>query len=262
MIDGWKSGEAYEGYIGRWSRLVAKSFLAWLEPPHALSWLDVGCGPGALSATILGFEPRQVAGIDRSIAYVQEARSRLADPRVRFVVGDAERLPAKGAYFDRVVSGLVLNFVPRPEIALVEMARATRPSGTIAIYLWDYAGGMELLRHFWDAATALDPAALDLDEGRRFPICGPEPLTALLEDAGLERIESRPIDVPTRFMSFDDYWSPFLGGQGPAPGYAMSLSDDRRAGLRDRIRERLPVDADGSITLTARAWAIRGRKPD
>jgi hypothetical protein len=115
------------------------------------------------------------------------------------------------------------------------------------------------MRHFWDAAVALDPAAGDLDEGRRFPLCRPEPLRALFHAAGLRDVATRAIDVPTYFRDFNDYWSPFLGGQGPAPGYAMSLTAVRRAALRDRIQARLPFESDGSIQLIARAWAVRGR---
>ena len=132
------------------------------------------------------------------------------------------------------------------------------PEGIVAAYVWDYAGKMQLMRHFWNAAAALDPAAYDLDEGRRFPICHPEPLRELFQGAGLHQVEVRPIDIATDFQDFDDYWSPFLGGQGPAPGYAQSLSDERRAALRERIRAGLPFALDGSIPLVARAWAVRG----
>jgi len=152
----------------------------------------------------------------------------------------------------------VLNFIPAPADALTAMARAVRPGGTVACYVWDYAGGMEMMRAFWDAAVALDPSARDLDEGRRFPLCRPEPLRALFDGAGLQRTEVRTIDAPTVFTSFDDYWSPFLGGQGPAPTYCMALSEDRRGQLRDRIRAALPVATDGSIRLSARAFAVRG----
>jgi hypothetical protein len=120
---------------------------------------------------------------------------------------------------------------------------------------------MELMRYFWDAAVALDPAASELDEGRRFPICQPTPLTDLFGQAGLHDVEVRSIDVPTDFRDFDDYWSPFLGGQGPAPGYAVSLDEARRIALRDRIRSKLPIAKDGRIHLVARAWAVCGRKP-
>jgi hypothetical protein len=124
--------------------------------------------------------------------------------------------------------------------------------------VWDYKEGMGLMRVFWDAAVALDPDAQALDEGVRFPLCRPELLRYLFEGAGLQSIDVRAIDVPTVFDNFDDYWQPFLGGQGPAPGYAMSLSAERREQLRDAVRERLPIEVDGRIALTARAWAIRG----
>jgi hypothetical protein len=120
---------------------------------------------------------------------------------------------------------------------------------------------MQLMRRFWDAAVALDPAARELDEGRRFgAICRPEHLADLFHDAGLHRVETCAVDVPTVFRDFADYWTPFLGGQGPAPGYAMALSEDRRAALRERIRADLPIAADGSIPLVARAWAVRGER--
>jgi len=131
----------------------------------------------------------------------------------------------------------------------------------VAAYVWDYAGKMELMRYFWDAAVELDRTAFELDEGRRFPLCQPGPLTALFTQAGLREVQVRPIDVPTRFRDFDDYWTPFLGGQAPAPGYAMSLNEERRGALRERIRAKLPMASDGSIELIARAWAVRGRAP-
>ncbi len=257
--DVWASGAAYEPYVGRWSRLVAREFLRWLAAPPGKRWLDVGCGTGALSKAILDMAaPSAVMGIDPSEEYIAFARAQGLDARVSFVVGDARSLPAEAGRYDLVVSGLVLNFVPQPEQALAEMARVARPGSVVAAYVWDYAGQMQLMRHFWDAAVALDPSALELDEGRRFPLCQPEPLAALFRSAGLRQVETRAIDVPTLFRDFADYWSPFLGGQGPAPGYAMSLSEERRAALRERIRASLPIAPDGSIPLIARAWAARG----
>jgi SAM-dependent methyltransferase len=180
------------------------------------------------------------------------------DPRVGFDVGDARNLKAASATFDAVVSGLVLNFVAEPELALSEMVRVVRPGGTVAAYVWDYAEGMQMMRHFWDAAVALDPGARELDEGSRFTVCSPEPLEGLFRSTGLDNVEVRAIDVPTVFRDFDDYWSPFLGGRAPAPAYAMSLSEERRAELRERIRASLPTNAKGEHHLTARAWAARG----
>ncbi len=260
-MERWGAGDAYESYVGRWSRPVAAEFIAWLSVPPGVRWLDVGCGTGALTATLVRLAaPREVIGIDPSPGFVAHATRAVPDSRVRIEVGDAQALAAADGSFDATVSGLVLNFVPRPDRAMAEMARVTRAGGVVAFYVWDYAGEMQCMRHFWDAAAALDPAARDLDEGRRFPVCRPEPLERLVRDAGLHGVASRAIDVPTRFASFEEYWAPFLGGQGPAPGYAVSLDDERRAALRERIRGRLPIARDGSIDLIARAWAVRGTR--
>jgi SAM-dependent methyltransferase len=257
--DVWAIGEAYEPYVGRWSRLVAREFLAWLAVPPAKQWLDIGCGTGAISQIILDVaSPNQVTGIDPSEAYVAFARDQVVDARVSFMVGDAQALPYESAQFDIVVSGLVLNFVPDPDLAVSEMQRVVRPGGIVAAYVWDYTDQMQLMRYFWDAAVKIDPAAFELDEGQRFQMCQPESLTKLFHAAKLNYIEVRAIDVPTDFSDFDDYWKPFLGGQGPAPMYAMTLSEDRRVALREEIRANLPIDRNGSIHLIARAWAIRG----
>ena len=260
--DVWASGDAYEPYVGRWSRLVARKFLDWLSLPEGARWLDVGCGTGALTQAIVErCAPQEVVGVDPSEGYLASARERVEHSRVSFELGDAAALPVADDAFDAAVSGLVLNFVPDHDQATEAMARAVRPGGVVAGYVWDYAGKMELMRHFWDAAAALDPAAGALDEGVRFPVANPTSLSDLFCRAGLSRVETRAIDVPTVFRDFDDYWSPFLGGQAPAPGYCMSLSEDRRAALRDRIRKNLPSRSDGSIHLIARAWAVRGVTP-
>jgi SAM-dependent methyltransferase len=254
----WSSGDAYEPYVGRWSRLVAPEFIRWLAVSAGRRWLDVGCGTGALVGAILeGARPEGVVGVDRSPQIVSYARERVDDARAAFAVADARDLPEEAA-FDAVVSGLVLNFVPGPERAVAEMARVARPGGTIAAYVWDYAEGMQMMRYFWDAAVALDPDARDVDEGRRFPMCGPDPLRELFASTGLADVEVRAIEVPTPFRDFDDYWRPFLSGQAPAPAYAMSLDAERREALRERIRAALPTDERGEHHLTDRAWAVRG----
>jgi SAM-dependent methyltransferase len=261
--DQWSVGDHYERYIGRWSRLVARQFVTWLGLPPALQWLDVGCGTGALMQAILeDCTPASVLGIDPSTGFTALARAQINDARASFQSGAAQALPVASASVDAVVSGLVLNFTPDPARSLADMARATRPGGTVAAYVWDYAGGMQMLRLFWDAASALDRGAFALDEGRRFPICHREALCALWQDGGLAQIECSDIVVPTVFSSFDDFWSPFLGGQGPAPTYCRTLTEDARAALRDRLRTMLPVARDGHIALTARAFAVRGVRPE
>ncbi len=259
--DNWASGDLYEPYVGRWSRLVAQEFLKWLDRPGGGHWLDVGCGTGALTHTILNTcNPQTVKGIDRSDGFVAYAHRKVNDPRATFEVGDAQALSVDSESYDSAVSGLVLNFVPQPERMISEMARAVREDGVVAVYVWDYGDKMQLMRYFWDAAIALDPAVADLDESPRFPICNPNALRELFQSAGLNQVETRAIDVDTNFKDFDDYWNPFLGGQGSAPTYAMSVSEEKRTQLRDRIRANLPFAADGSIPLIARAWCVKGLK--
>ena len=262
VSDTWERGNPYEQYVGRWSRQVAPRFLSWLGVPAARRWLDVGCGTGALCAAIVdSCAPASVTGVEPSQGFLDTARERLGS-RVALHPGNAQAIPLEDASIDATVSGLVLNFVPDPPAGVAEMARVTRGGGVIGGYVWDYAGKMELMRYFWDAAVALDPQAAKLDEGPRFPLCKPEALTALFEQAGLSEVKVTAIDVPTPFTNFEDYWRPFLGGQGPAPAYAMSLDEPRRERLRERIRGHIPVQPDGSISLVARAWAFQATVPN
>lgn len=261
LSDTWNSGNPYEQYVGRWSRRIAPLFLAWLNVPPGRRWLDVGCGTGALCATILDHcVPASLAGIDPSEGFLDTAKQNLAG-RAALHPGSATAIPLGNASVDVVVSGLVLNFIPDPRAALAEMARVTCGGGTVAAYVWDYAGDMELMRRFWDAAVELDPAAAALDEGVRFPLCRPAALEALFLDAGLTDVEVKAIDIATPFADFEDYWQPFLGGQGPAPGYATALDEAARTRLRERLQARIPTAADGSIAMTARAWATRAIVP-
>lgn len=258
MSDRWDEGDDYERFMGRWSAPIAERFVEWLAVPPGAGWLDVGCGTGALLRSIVARAgPARVAGVDPSERFLATAAASLpVDADLR--IGDAEQLPFDVA-FDAVVSGLVLNFVPDPRRALAEMRRVCRAGGVIAAYVWDYADGMQFLRHFWDVATELDPDALPLDEGRsRFPLSRPGPLSALFQSAGLADVETTALEVLRRFAGFDDYWHPFLGGQGPAGAYVMQLPQPRRDALADELRARMTMSVDGSITLLARAWAVRG----
>jgi len=260
--DAWADGEAYDRYVGRWSRLVARNFVQGLAVPAGRRWLDVGCGTGTLVRTILELAaPGRIKGIDRSEGFIGLARQMIVDDRASFDVGDAQALPEESVSYDAVVSGLVLNFLPKPELAAGEMMRVAKPGAVVGAYVWDYAGKMDLMRHFWDSAVALDPDAARFQEGSRFTLCKPEPLAELFSGAGFEDVSVRAVDIDTVFEDFDDYWSPFLGGQGPAPAYTMSLSVEARAALRERIGANLPVAPDGSIPLVARAWALRCVRP-
>jgi ubiquinone/menaquinone biosynthesis C-methylase UbiE len=262
--DTWANGASYDYYVGRWSKLVAHQFLAWLDVPSGSRWLDVGCGTGILSQTILDVaSPQIVLGIDCSEKYIEFARTKIVDPHMSFRLGDAQLLSVESSAYYAAVSGLVLNFVPQPSQVVSEMVRAVRIGGIVAAYVWDYADKMYLIRYFWNAAVTLDKTAVALDEGQRFPLCQPEPLKQLFRtSAQLKNIVIRAIDVPTIFSNFDDYCSPFLRGQGPAPSYTMSLSDEQRVHLREYLKRCLPFASDGSVHLMARAYAIRGMRKD
>ncbi len=256
MADIWARGDAYERFMGRWSRRVAPQFLDWLDVPEGLRWADVGCGTGVLTAAVLErAAPASVVGVDPSESQVDEAVAAVVDARATFARGTADDLLPGD--FDIVVSGLVLNFVPDPGAAVSSMALAA-PGGVVAAYVWDYAVGMQMLRTFWDTATSLNPAVSALNEGHRFSFTNEEGLLGLWTDAGLREVATTAITVSTVFENFEDYWLPFLGGQGPAPGYVASLDDRSREELRVALAKSLTPDPDGSIHLSSRAWAVRG----
>ena len=255
--DVWQLGDAYERYMGRWSRQVAPRFLQWLNIAAARRWLDVGCGTGALSSAIVEHcAPRSVIGVDPSQGFLAAARARL--PALDWRVGSADELPLTDESVDVAASALVLNFVPDPVAALREMARVTAPDGEVGVYVWDYSHRMALVRHYWDAAARVDPAVVERGQDERFALCHPENLSVALIEAGLRSVTVSAIDIELRFTDFDDYWQPFLAGQGPAPAHAMRLQPAQREHLRELLRARLPVRADGTIVLNARAWAGRG----
>jgi SAM-dependent methyltransferase len=258
--DRWTDGAGYEAYVGRWSRRVAERFLPWLEVSRGATWIDVGCGTGVLTRAILDLEdPESVVGVDPAPAFLTTARTSIRDPRVNFLEATAEALPDGVGSADAIVAGLSLNFIPDLPAAMAELRRVCRRDGIVAGYVWDYAEDMQLLRTFWDAATGIDPSAAPLDEGVRFPLCRPERLEASFVAAGFADVGVVAIDIPTVFRGFDDYWTPFLSGVGPAPGYVAGLDAAARERLRNRLDWTLPREPDGSIDLTARAWAVRGR---
>lgn len=257
------AGEAYEPLTGRWSRLVAPRFLEWIDAGGNGRWLDVGCGTGALIQAILDVEsPREVVGVDPSSAYIAYARRQIADARVRYEVGDARALPVASNQYDAVVSGLVINILPAVGqlTAVREMTRAARRGGVVASYVWDYAGGFAPRAKFWDAAIALDPAAVDLDERTRYPICQPDQLERLFQSAGIHAVEIGDIEIEAEFQSFDDYWAPYLAGYGPASAYLLSLASGDLERLRERLRGEFLPGNDGAFRMQIRALSVRGVK--
>lgn len=262
MKEKWTDGDAYEMYVGRWSRKVGAGFLNWLAAPIGVHWLDLGCGTGALTSQILELNnPASAVGVEPSAEFLALATQQLRDPRVQFRRGSAGALPLEENSVQLAVSGLVLNFLSDVGGAMRDLIRVTQPGGIIASYVWDYAGHAQFMRYFWDAAVALNPADREKDEGVRFPICRPVALRRLFEAAGLKDISVEAVDITTEFENFEDYWLPFLSGIGPAPGYCVALDEATRTKLKERIRESLPTDPEGIILLAARAWAVKGTIP-
>jgi SAM-dependent methyltransferase len=259
LSDHWESGEPYERYMGRWSRRLAPAFLEWLGVPDGRRWLDVGCGTGAMIAAILDrCAPLTVTGVEPSDGFRATAMRTLpAD--VALLPGSATSIPLADDSVDAVVASLVMNFVDDQPGALREMLRVCVSGGVIGACVWDYER-MELIDHFWQASRAPDPGAAAHDEAVRFPLCREGALAELFRDAGLGHVASWSTTIATPFASFDDYWQPFLGGQGPAPAYLKSLDESHRERLRDRLQSRLAehTRADGSIELHARALGVRG----
>jgi ubiquinone/menaquinone biosynthesis C-methylase UbiE len=257
--DRWAAGPTYEDFMGRWSRLLAPRFVAWLSVRPAANWLDVGCGTGALADAICaGAEPASVVACDPSEPFIEYARRRQDAPRVSFVVAGVGQLPTRPGGFDSVTSLLALNFFPDPEAAIHEMRRITAVNGLVSACVWDYADRMEFLSRFWDSVRAVDPSAVELDEGRRFPICRPDALESLFREAGFAEVLSDSIEIPTRFATFAEFWKPFLGGTGPGPSYVATLDPPHRDALATRLERSLPRERNGAISLVARAWVVRG----
>jgi SAM-dependent methyltransferase len=254
--------DAYERFMGRWSRRLAPLLVKFASVAERDAVLDVGSGIGSLAFGLAEAIPTvRVTGVDPSSAYVRYAQSRASSGQVGFVVGDAQALEMPDATFDESLSLLVMNFIPDSTKALREMIRVTRPGGVVAAAVWDYGEGMEMLRAFWDEAVALDSTSAARDE-RNMPLCRRGELTALWRAEGLERVEEQPLVSELSFASFDDYWRPFLGGQGPAGAHAASLSEPQRKALEARLRSRLlGTRQEGPFTLQARAWAVKGIVP-
>lgn len=255
----FNNATAYNGYVGRWSRFAGEQFVTWLGIPPEKIWVDVGAGTGVLTQVILRqADARKVVAIDISESYIEQARRDVQDTRVEFMVGDVSHLISGTPEFDAAVAGLVLNFVPSAEQMVRHMKRLVKVGGTVAAYVWDYAGRMEMMRHFWEAAITVDPSAAALDSAKQFPICNADHLRALFETIGLGSVEVTSIDLQTTFKDFDDYWLPFLGAQGSVSKYLLSLDTQTTRAITAQLHQQLPINSDGSIELIARALAVKG----
>jgi SAM-dependent methyltransferase len=255
------SAEAYDRHVGRYGPQLAEALIGFAGVEPGMRALDVGCGPGALTAALAGrLGARGVAAVDPSEPFVQACRAR--QPQGKVGVAAAETLPFADATFDAVLSQLVVNFMHDAVAGVREMVRVTRPGGVVASCVWDYAGEMTLLRAFWDSARDVDPArAAAADEGAVMRWCGEGELAQLWSAAGLRDVRAGPLVVSATYGDFEDLWAPLPTGVAPSGAFCASLDEDRRAALHDAYRDRLGV-GDGPFELTARAWAAAGTTSD
>ena len=243
--------DAYDRFMGRYSVPLAPKLADFADVVSGQRVLDVGCGPGALTAVLadrLGAE--RVTAIDPSESFVAAARDR--HPGVTVQRAAAERLPFDDREFDAALAELVVHFMADPVAGLREMARVTRVRGVVAACVWDHGGGHGPLSVFWDAARELDP---DVRDESQLAGSRQGDLAQLLGDAGLDAIEESSLWVEVEHPSFDDWWEPFLLGVGPAGSFAGGLPAARRDRLRELCRELLPPPP---FVVKARAWAARG----
>ena len=260
----FEKAEAYDRFMGRWSRRVAPLLLSFAGVPDSGRILEIGSGIGTLAFELAKRAGGvHVTGIDLSAEFVAYAVSKNLFPdRASFHVGDAQQLSFTDATFVATISSLVFNFIPDPKKALRELRRVTQPGGRISAAVWDYGERMLMLRTFWDAAAKADAGAEKLHE-KHMPLCRAGELSQLWRDAGLESVHEQPLDISMRFDSFSDYWEPFLEGQGPAGAYLRTVDSDRLQIIRSAVKRQLSISLEReAFTLPARVWAVRGTVPN
>ena len=257
-------GAAYERFLGRWSERLAEALIDFAGLPVDGPLLDVGCGTGSVALALSRRYPgRSVCAVDASAAYLAFARGRAGGANIRFERADALDLPFDAGRFAGSIAQLALNFMPDPRRAAQEMRRVTRAGGVVAAAVWDFRGGLVFQRLFWDTAAAIDPqAALTRDRLFAHPLAQQDGLVGLWQEIGLRDIEHGSLTIRMDYRSFDDYWEPLLGGQGPFGAFVAGLSEPQRARIRAGVRAAFLTGApDGPRSLTATAWAVRGLVP-
>jgi SAM-dependent methyltransferase len=257
-------GNGYELQMGRWSRRLAKPFLDFVGTAQDEHVLDVGCGTGSLESALMEkHQVKQVCGIDFSPAYIAHATRNNQNSRTTFQVADACALPFSNHSFDRVLSLLVLHFVPRAEQAIAEMRRVARPGAVVGAAIWDARGGFVANRIFFDTAAVLDPKANER-RARNYtrPMTRPGELASAWAAAGFSDVVELALSIRMDFASFDDYWAPYAGKDGPHAEYVSTLNNTARASLRDAVRlAYIDGEPDGPRSYVAVAWAVKGIAP-
>ena len=257
-------GAAYEVWLGRWASRLAKVFLDFVEFPETGELLDVGCGTGALTLAMAERWPaRRVTGVDLAAPFISYAQSRRPGDQPTFEIGDVCALKYEGGRFAGVAAQLVFLFIPRPEVALREMRRVTRSGGTVAAVVWDSRGGLVFQRMLWDTAVAIDPnARVARDSLFANPVAIPGGLAGFFHEAGLVDVETQSLTIRMDYADFEDYWQPFLGGQGPVGTYFANLAPALKAQIKEAVRDAYCSGSpDGPRSLTASAWAVQGKAP-
>lgn len=257
-------GDGYELQMGRWSRRLAPKFIGFAGIKNAACVLDVGCGTGNLASTLaLNSNIRGIHGVDFSAPYIEHAKRNNSGSRIQFQVGDACALPFGDKEFEHTLAMLVIQFIPQPERAISEMRRVTRPGGTVAAATWDARGGFVWARMFWDTAAMLDPEA----NARRAkilsrPMSRPGDLERAWKAAGLTDVVQDTLTIRMDFASFDDFWAPIDGTDGPYAEYVRTLEAEVKSALRDKVRlAYVDGEADGPRSYAATSWVVKGTVP-
>lgn len=257
---------SYELWMGRWSRRLAPSFVAFADLPEGTHLLDLGCGTGVLSLAVLeNVEDSDVIGVDPAEAYISYCRDMISNERLCFEVGDALDIPFNNNSFDATASLLILQELPDTELALKEMLRVTRPGGLIVASQWDFANGMPMLRLFWNTVLEVSPSEASRDAAEKcMDVDYPDEtaLQDLWQRAGLVESSTKRLKVEMEFDSFDDYWTPFLSNATPASSFARTLEPDEIFEIRERLRKKINREKmERSFCLSSFAWAVRGKVP-